>query len=191
MQIPKLERFEFTHPGDWISGSDRAQAFETQGLLSLIETEFACAVASCLMFEPITIHNVEQFVTRSKYDRSLNIVYARAFVFSLDSISKILKVLRKQNDATAIREPISRYNDLFGHLKHIRDSVAHMEDRARAVDKDQKSIPSTVIVLGAIRETSIDCTGANGKSYSVDVSETTLISAHEILQTIINAFAWE
>ncbi len=192
MTISNCERFDLIYPGHWISGADRELAFETFHLLSLVEHEFTCAVAACSLFEPITLDNAYLTSTQSKYSASLRSVYARSFVYSLDSISKILKVLGKHSQAPdALREPISDYRLKFGNLRHIRDSAAHIEDRGRALTKKGKPISSWVIVLGSFNESPFEITGNDGKCYGVDISESTLVLVHQILQKIIDAYAWE
>jgi hypothetical protein len=192
MEISQLEKFNFTYPGHWVSGSDREWAFEIANILSLMEREFICAVASYSMFEPITINNVNCTIDQSKYSRSLNSIYAREFVYSLDSISKILKVLNSQIGLPgAVHKLISEYDINFENLKHIRDSAAHIEDRGRALGKDRKKISSTIIILGCFNERRFEFTASNGKCCGVDISESTLLLAHRILQAIINAFTWD
>jgi hypothetical protein len=192
MDTSKLEKYDLIYPGHWISGSDRDWAFETFHLLSLAEAEFICAVASCSVFEPITMNNVESIRNKSKYSRSLNNACAKEFVYSLDAILKILKVLSKQpNIPDTVLNLISQYKASFCNLKHIRDSIAHIEDRGRALDKDKKGIASTLIILGTINKSRFEYTASDGNCYGVDISEATLLSAHTILQAIINAFNWE
>jgi hypothetical protein len=192
MAISELEKYDLRYSGNWISGSDRDLAFETHHMLNLMEDEFICAVASYSMFVPITIDDLDCSRNQSKYIRYLNCIYAKSFVYSLDSISKILDVLVKQTNApNALRSLVSQYELKYGHLKHIRDSAAHIEDRGRALDRNLKKIPSKIIVLGSFNERRFEFTGSDGKCYGVDISESTLLSAHEILQAIINAYNWE
>jgi hypothetical protein len=186
-----LEKFDLHYPGHWIAGTDRDWAFETAHLLSLLESEFIGAVAAYSRFEPLTVENYEQRISRqrSKYDDSANIIYAKAFVCSLDMITKILNVLK--NPPETVRELISQYNVKFGDLKHIRDSLAHIEDRGRGLDKDKKEISATILALGVFAGRRYEVTASNGVRYRVEISESTLFSAHEVLQAIINAYEWE
>jgi hypothetical protein len=190
--MANLEKFDFTYPGNWISGFDRELAFETFNLLNLIETEFICAVTSYLMFKPTTINNFERVIKQHKYTRSLNYIYAKSFVYSLDSIFKILNVLSNQpNFPNPAKDLKSQYEVYFGKLKHIRDSAAHIEDRGRALDKNLKKISSTIIILGAFNERRFEFTCSDGKCYGIEVSESTLLSAHKIIQSIIDSYNWE
>jgi hypothetical protein len=192
MDPSQLHKLDLNFSGNWIAGSDRDEAAEAQRLLKLVETEFACAVVCCLRFEPITHESVRLRMNQSAYDRSLNYVYARQFVYSLDSISKILRVLASLGSVPeAASKSISEYGSLFGDLKQIRDSALHIEDRGRGLRKHGKRVPSVVIILGGFTGSRFDFTGEDGICYGVDISESTLAEAHNILQSIIDAFAWE
>jgi hypothetical protein len=194
MDIEKLHKFDLIKPGCWISGSNRDWAFKTKLLLSLIENEFIIAISSYAMFKPITLDNIDEFLDKqlSKYENCLNSVYSRSFVFSLDSITKLLNVLKYDfNPPKNVLNHISDYNDRFGHLKYIRDSIAHIEDRGRWMTKDKKKIPSNILVLGAFTEDRFEFTASNGKRYNIEISNKTLDSVHKILQAIINGYIWE
>jgi hypothetical protein len=192
MAISNCEKFDLVFPGQWIGGANREWAFEVLHLLSLVQHEFTCAVAACSLFEPITGENVFLASSQSKYTASLMSVYARSFVFSLDSISKMLKVLGEHPQAPhAVQKPISEYCSMFGKLRHIRDSLAHIEDRGRALTKKGEPLSSKVIILGSFNESRFEFTGNDGNCYGVDISESTLLSAHQILQAVIDAYAWE
>lgn len=194
MDITELQKFDLSYPGHWIAGSDRDWASETALILSLLEARFVRAAVSYAMFEPITAINVKQFadLKQSKYERCLNGIYATSFVFSLDAISKLLEALKKYlNPPDAVLTLISEYETIFGHLKHIRDSAAHIEDRGRGFDKYQEKIPANLLVLDTFIERRFAYTAGDGRLYEVELSESTLLSAHRILQGIINAYNWE
>lgn len=193
MDTSKLKKFDLSFPGHWIAGSDRDWASETALILSLAESEFICAVASYAMFEPVTASNFQQFdLGQSKYERCLNGIYATSFIVSLNAISKLLEALKKYlRPPNTVITFISEYESAFGHLKHIRDSMAHIEDRGRGVDKYQRRIPTNFLILGAFIERRFGFTASDGKFYEIELSESTLSSAQQILQKIINAYGWE
>jgi hypothetical protein len=193
MDTAALKKFDLSFPGHWIAGSDRDWAFATAQVLWFSEDEFIRAVTSYAMFEPITVNKVNQFYLRqSKYENCLNSIYANSFVFSLDEISKLLGVLKKYlGPPNNVLEFISEYESIFGHLKFIRDSIAHIEDRSRGVDKCQRNIPTNLLILGGFRERRFGFTASDGGFYEIELSESTLFSAQRILQNIINAYNWE
>ena len=189
MDESQLHKFEIQYPGHWIVSPDRNWAAETADILSLAEDQFLRAVVTYAMFKPVTR---ETFSHPSKYVRCLNSVYAMAFVYSIDSISKLLDVLHKElKPPDAVQLLISQYSLRFGDLKHIRDSIAHIEDRGRALDKNHKPIPTSIIVLGCFNDRRFEFTASNGKCYAVEISDSTLLSVHGILQEIINSYNWE
>jgi len=104
----------------------------------------------------------------------------------------LLEALKKYlNPPNSVVIFISEYEAIFGHLKYIRDSVAHIEDRGRGVDKHQKRIPTNFLILGAFIERRFGFTASDGKFYEIELSESTLFSAQRILQKIISAYSWE
>lgn len=192
MENSELMKFDLIYPGHWISGSDRDWASEIAHLLVLIETEFICAVSSYSMFEPLTRKNYDSKRKQSKYVNYLNTIYAKMFVYSLNSITEILKVFKKYSNLPHdVLVLVSEYKSIFGNIKHIRDSATHIENRGRALDKNGNIIPASLIVLGGFNERRYEFTGSDGKCYGVEISESTLLLAHRILQSIINAFKWE
>ena len=83
------------------------------------------------------------------------------------------------------------YKNLFGHLKHIRDSAIHIEDRGRGVNRNQKPINTHIIVIGCFIERRFTFTGEDGKQYEIEISDATLNVAKEIIQKIINSYVWK
>jgi len=125
-----LKQFDLTFPGHWIKAEDRDQAFQTQHTLGLIQGLFIEAVASYALFKPITAENVRDYMARfergdeTPYERCLNGLYAKAFVFALDGIEKLLnRLVVICNPPKEIEQLYEEYKKLFGHLKHIRDSA--------------------------------------------------------------------
>jgi len=194
MDPRNLSRFDIEYPGIRIAGDDRDLAFETAHLLSLVESQFIRAVAAYSLFKPITEESIKERIDRqlSKYQACLNSIYATSFVLSLDTIAKLLHALLKYLDPPPqARSLVEKYQDHFKHLRHIRDSILHIEDRGRGKDRHQKRIPANLLVLGVYIKNRFQYTGADGCMHSVEISETTLYSAHEIIQAIINSYKWE
>jgi hypothetical protein len=156
-----------------------------------VQDEFIIAVASFLKYKPITYKSERKRLSRpvSKYDSSLNTIYARSFVLSLDLINKLLKTLT--NPPESAKTAINQYNSKFGRLRHIRDSIAHIEARGRGLDKNNKKLRTHVIVLGGFGEKGYDITGADGKEYHIDITEETLLFARDSIQSVIDGYLWE
>ncbi len=193
MDVEKLQKFDLSFPGHLIDGEDRTWAFQTAHILYLVESQFCRAVASYAMFKPMTADEIKQYLeqTPSSYERCLNNIYAEAFVYSLNAIRMLLKKLRDTlNPPDKARRLISEYETQFKNLEYIRDSAMHIEDRGRGVDKYQKGIASALIVLGGINGKRFGFTGYNGNLYEIEISQDTLMNAHEIIQSLINSYDW-
>ena len=58
-------------------------------------------------------------------------IYAHAYVYALDSFQKILAKLTAERDIPEpVKEALEKFKVVFPHLKGIRDSAHHLEDRA-------------------------------------------------------------
>ncbi len=191
MNTSRLKNFDLTYPGYVIDGSDRDSAFQTAHVLYLAESQFVRAVTSFALFEPV--NNIREYLEKnqSKYERCVNNIYAEAFVYSLNAIRMLLKKIESLfNPPDEARKFIAEYESHFGQLVYIRDSAMHIEDRGRGVDKKQKEIKSGFLMLGAIDGNHFTFTGEDGKDYKIEISEATLLTAHKILQSIINSYDW-
>lgn len=148
MDFGELTRFDLKWPGRWIAGSDRDAAFEIVQLLHSVETEYESAVAAWAMFRPWTADRVaaQEGWPPTKYGGWLNTIYARSFVFSLDMIQKLLSVVAKYRGIPDAASKAIADCCADCVLKHIRDSIAHLEDRSRGVDRNQKMLRSSMVV---------------------------------------------
>ncbi len=173
MDTECLKRFDLSFPGIWIEGEDRDWAHKVKHGLSIIEGLFVEAVASYALFQPITYENIRKRFEEQEsiYEGCLKGLYAKAFVFALHGIEKLLQYLSLDE----MRPPIevqglcNDYKEIFGPLKHIRDSAIHIEDRGRGVTRKQKPIPTYILVLGSFIDNRFTFTGEDGKQYGVEM----------------------
>ena len=194
MNPNNLSRFDLNFPGNWIAGDDRDLASETFRLLKIVKDQLLRAVVSCFLFHPLSEKNIRMRPDKhiSEYEACLSSIYATTFVLSLDTIAKLLHTLRRYLEPpTQARDFVDSYQKQFGHLKYIRDSIMHIEDRGRGKDRNQKHIPASIFMLGVYIESRYEFTGEDGNRYSVEISENTLLTAHKIIQDIINSYKWE
>lgn len=188
-----LRQFDLYFPSIWIEGEDRDWAFKNYLVLKEIEGLFIESVAAYSLFNPITAENYRDLIEKdySPYERCLNGLYAKAFVFALDGIGKLVSRLCDYlNPPPAISPLFEKFISQFGHLKHIRDSAIHIESRGRGVTRSQEPIKANVFVMGSFIERRFLFTGEDGKIYEVEMSEKTLNEAKAIIQEIINAYSW-
>ena len=196
MNLNDLTRFYLYFPGHWVSGDDRDWAFGVGHTLGLVQGLFVEAVAAYALFQPITKENALEYIQRkrdeSPYERCLNNMYAKAFVFSLNSIGELLRHLSEDtNSPMGVQKSYQEYKRHFGHLKHIRNSAIHIEDRGRGRTRHQKPLKTHLIVLGSFIERRFTFTGENGKQYEIEISDGILEIARGIIQEIIRAYTWE
>jgi len=185
-------KYDLDWPGHRIEGEDRDWASETQTILHNIESEYIIAVASFLHYKPITLQlsRGQSYCPVSKYNKSIYMtsIYARSYVMSLYLIDRMLKTIENPPDITA--KAISKYNYDWGYLKHIRDSIVHLEDRGRGLDKNGKKLSTNIIALGVYSIKGYDFTGNDGTIYHIDITEETLPSIRDILQKVIGGYSW-
>lgn len=180
--------FDLSQPGIRVAGSDRDWAFETANMLSLIQDEFARAVASWSAFSPIRL-DPQIELGLSQHLKSLRMVYAREFVLSLDSINKILSKL--PDPPEKVVRLCNEYDQNLGAAKHIRDSFAHIEDRGRGLAKSGAPIPSSLVVLACFVGDRFELTASDGKRYGIEISDRTLALAKNLVQGVIDCYSWE
>jgi hypothetical protein len=192
-----LKQFDLTFPGYWLEGEDRDQAFQISHTLNMIQSLFTEAVASYASFQPLTSENINDHFEKwtnndeTPYERCLNGIYAKAFVFALDGIEKLFNhLVTSYSSPEKVKHLHEEYRKLFGHLKHIRDSAIHIEDRGRGKTRKQKPLNTYIVHLGCFIEKRYTFTGEDGKQYEVEISEATLNKAKAILQEAINSYSW-
>ena len=188
-----LSQFDLYFPSVWIESKDRDWAFKNYLVLRQIESLFIESVAAYSFFKPMTAENYQDYIDKdhSPYEGCLNGLYAKSYVFALDGIGKLLsRLCHKLWPPPAVLPLVEKYNNQFGHLKHIRDSAIHIEDRGRGVTRTQEPINTNVLVLGSFIERRFLFTGEDGKQYEVEISDVTLNCARAIIQEIINAYSW-
>ena len=191
MDIDDLTQFDLYFPGTWIEGVDRNWASHNRLALSNVKSLFEEAVAAYWKFDPITAENYMDKMDEPLYVRCLNSIYSKAFVFALDGINKFLfKIQKYLNPPKPIEKLITEYKNHFGHLKHIRDSAIHIEDRGRGKTRNERPLDTGIIILGSFIERRFVFTGEDGNQYEIEISDTTLHTAKEIIQKIINTYTW-
>ena len=121
----------------------------------------------------------------------MNSIYAKAFVFALDGIGKlIIGLCNSLHPPAEIRTLRDEYKNHFGHLKHIRDSAIHIEDRGRGKTRNDEPLNASIIILGSCIDNRYSFTGENGKQYEIEISNRTLLEAKDIIQKIISSYTW-
>jgi hypothetical protein len=130
-------------------------------------------------------------------------LHAKSFVYSLDTIIKFFQVLIKEKNVPEKLIDISTtINEQFPHIKAIRDSSHHPEDRSRGLKRGGKAIDlkpvdngmvrtnGKIIILSALNNDTFSATMENGFVGEIDISYDSLRKVRDIIQEIYNCFTW-
>ena len=124
------------------------------------------------------------------YDTRAIALHARTFIFALDSVAKALQVLVTMPDLPDEIASVKRDWDIaFPHLKGVRDTAHHHEDRARGLDRRGQPIDGS-IHLDGMYGGEYSATMNDGSLGQVEVSVASLKTATALVQRVIDAFEW-
>jgi hypothetical protein len=141
-----------------------------------------------------------------EFEHNLPFIYARAFLYAFDAFDKFLGVLvledRVPRELTTFH---AQLNEAFPHLRGVRNTAQHLEDRARGLGAgrnpqplDLKPIDNTlinapgggVLALNCLNGSRYGSTMADGHYGEVDVSPDSLKLLQTVLQGILESFKW-
>jgi hypothetical protein len=139
----------------------------------------------------------------SSYTFRLPFIHAITFLFALDRVDKILgKLEAMEGIPSSVCDARARLLAHFPDLRGVRDSSAHIEDRARGlgkwdrpleikpVENEMVSAPGGALLLENLVGNRLTSTKADGTCGQVEVSSGSLDIAREVIQDTINAFRW-
>ena len=126
------------------------------------------------------------------YVHSYPFIHAKAFLYSMDTFYKMLKVLgRIPNLPTEVAVQIQIFEEAFPDLIGIRNTTHHMEDRILGKVYD-KAIPNSgALYLNNLSGDKFETMMADGKVGSIDVVPESVDVARNALQKIVNSFTWK
>lgn len=137
------------------------------------------------------------------YQHHLIFMYAKAFLYSLDMLSKLIRVLsEKEGIPKEINEISQSFTSRFPSLKGVRDSEQHIEDRVRGLGRKQKQLKlkpvnnslikadGGVLALGNLNGNKFGSTMADGHYGEVEVSIDSLNFVRDSIQKILDSFNW-
>ncbi len=144
-----------------------------------------------------------------EFTNSQKFIYAKAFLYALDSFDKFMKVLKnKEGTPEIIAELHNEISEKFPDLRGVRNTAQHMEDRARGLGAGSKGRPPKpldlkpidnqfakgdggLLVLNSLIGTKYGSTMADGHYGEVDVSPDSMNHLHSIFDRLLNAFEWK
>jgi len=137
------------------------------------------------------------------YQHRLPFIHARSYLFTMDRLERLVGVLASMPRAPQqAKHGHESLRGLMPHLRGVRNSSAHLEDRSRGLDRmgrplDLKPIdnhliraPGGVLALENLCNNRFGSTMDDGSYGEVDVSEASLRQVTEVVQEIIDAFPW-
>ena len=162
---------------------------------------------------PAVLHCIELEMRRQRwesgqlpheYQRRIIWIYAHAYVYALDSFKKVLGQLVEEPEVPpAIEIELQKFKAAFPHLKGIRDSAHHLENRGLGRDRYGNPLklkpinngiaraPGGGVLLLAILEGSkLRYTLGDGSHGELAISHENAAIAAETFQSVIIAFRW-
>ncbi len=197
----------FTNSEDWEHDSQRRyeieQALRLQrgGTVSPDQWER-------IRFEAEVIFKREKWSngrTPIELERNIPFIYARAFLYALDAFDKFLGILSKKAGVSPALKIIHEQMTVdFPHLRGVRNSAQHLEDRARHLGPggkplDLKPIENNIVsapgggvlILNCLNGSNYGSTMADGHYGEVDVSTDSMVKLHKIIISVFNEFKWK
>ena len=126
------------------------------------------------------------------YRERVKHIYGRAYIYALDSFSKLLDKLCDRSDVPSdIAIERDRLKTALPSLKGIRDSAHHIEDRGRKRDRREKPIDTHILMIDVrTGDNEFSNTVENGSHPSIAMSFENTEMIRSVLQNVINAFEW-
>jgi len=137
------------------------------------------------------------------YTSRLPFIYARAFLFSLWDVGKLLSKIGKfQGISNGSRKAIDAFDAAFPTLKGLRDSSAHLEERIafqahgrpiplKPIDNTLVRAPGGgVLVVESLLGNKFVGTNADGELAEIEVSANTMGTVQECVQQLLNSLPW-
>lgn len=140
----------------------------------------------------------------SGFSASGAFLHAKSFVSSIDSIEKLLgTVATGAGGNQSICETYNRFSLILPHLRGVRNSAQHVEDRSRSIGRggrpmvlqpvENRAIVAPeggALIIGMLNGSRLGYTMADGHYGEVDVSEATLENVRQIVQGMANNLTW-
>lgn len=141
-----------------------------------------------------------------EFEHNLPFIYARAFLYALDSFDKFLGVLSREEGVPAVVAQLhAQIGEAFPDLRGVRNTAQHLEDRSRAlgagrnpkpldlkpVENNMVNAPNGgVLILNSLNGSRYGSTMADGHYGEIDVSPQSMERLQNILQNTLESFDW-
>ena len=141
-----------------------------------------------------------------EFEHNLPSIYARAFLYAIDSFDKFLKVLSREEGVPQILSELhAQIDEIFPDLRGVRNTAQHLEDRSRGLGAGKNPMPldlkplennivsapnGGVLILNALHGSKYGSTMADGHYGEVDISPGSMERLQKILQQTLEVFEW-
>lgn len=141
-----------------------------------------------------------------EFKHNLPFVYAKTFLYALDTFGKLLGTLAEDTNAPPQLTDIQqRFSKAFSHLRGVRNTAQHMEDRSRGLGAGKNPKPlelkplmndainapnGGVLILNGLIGSRYGNTMSDGHYGEVDVSPESMKILQGILNEVLNSFKW-
>jgi hypothetical protein len=153
-----------------------------------------------------TIKHIQAKLARGErpceYAHRLPFLHARAFLFALDRLDKLLRVIaRHPKVRPAVSDSIAAFSCPI--TRGVRNSVAHYEDRTRGLGRNERPLElqpiknamvhadGGVLVLESLNGNRFGSTMENGEYGEDEIGTSTLETARMTVQSVLDGFQWK
>ena len=128
----------------------------------------------------------------------LPFVYAHSFLDAVVKIANTMYVMTRKDKTPYIPENTRQklinlkleFDNEFPHVRDIRHSWQHIEDRMRGKGQNEKNLGTKLLILSNLFGDNLSYTIADGTSHSIAITENTLKRTEYYVQEIFNSFEW-
>ncbi|GCB38605.1 hypothetical protein CITFRE_07400 [Citrobacter freundii] len=218
-----MKMFTIIKPGQWLTGfDDHKKEQKIELLLYVISNAFCEACLAYNLFQESS-NSYRQLRRERRHDiaegemsesmlNSLTIMYAKSFLYSFDTISKVIKSLKGEFKSEKLDVIYESLRVKFPELLDVRNSSHHVEDRVRgltlASKKDSlkkglieinikpidngyiKSGDEGSLYIDTMLGNSIGATLGNGHFGKVEITECSMITMQSLIQQVYDSFEW-
>jgi hypothetical protein len=191
-----FDRLELSLPAPWIDHNDRDFAGDVLLILGSAIDQFNDALVACGFFRPIAADGVERgtlgvVCQRNRLEGRLHSLYARAYVYGLDSPRAFVQALSmRPGIPPTAAAACATFLQRFGHIRDIRNSLQHVEERSQGKGSNGKILPGGLLLLGGFIGRRFGVTTGDGQLKEVEISEQFLEAVRSALLEIIWSFEW-
>lgn len=137
------------------------------------------------------------------YEHRISFMHAKSFLHSVDRVRKTLDELSSlEGVPESIENARERFRNAFPNLRRVRNTTAHVEDRARGryrgeelelkpIENSGIHAPEGAIAIENLHGNRFGSIMENGEYGEVEISAEKIKVLADCIQTVIEAFDWQ